>query len=247
MDLNRLWRIAATGFCFAVFGLGGIVILCLLLPLLQLVPGRTRRLHCAKGAIHWGFRFFVALMACVGVISYEVRGAEKLQRFGLFVLANHPSLIDVVILMSLIRRPDCVVKSALWRNPFTYGPVRFAGFISNANGPALIDDCIASVTAGNNLIVFPEGTRSVPGQPLKLQRGAANIAVRGPLPITPVIIAVSEPMLTKGSKWYRVPQRKPHFTLTVLDDIHPERLFSDEPALAARRLTDWLAQFFSQR
>ncbi|WP_432722069.1 lysophospholipid acyltransferase family protein [Jeongeupia wiesaeckerbachi] len=244
--LNRVWRIGATGFCFAVFGLGGLVILCLLLPLLQLLPGKTRRLHAAKNTLHYGMRLFSGLMALVGVISYEVRGAEKLRRNGLFVLANHPSLIDVVLLMSLVRRPDCVVKAALWDNPFTCGPVRFAGFISNASGPGVVDDCVASVRAGNNLIVFPEGTRSVPGQPLVLQRGAANIAVRGPLAITPVSISVSEPMLTKGSKWYRVPQRKPHFILTVHDDVHPDQLFDQEPALAARRLTDWLTQFFTR-
>lgn len=246
MTIERCWRVIATALCFAVFGVGGIVILFVLLPALQFVPGARHRQRCAKAVIHHGMRAYVALIRFLGVISLEVHGAEKLARDGLFVLANHPSLIDVVLLMSLVRRPDCVVKAALWKNPFTLGPVRFAGFISNAGGPAVVDDCIASVRAGNNLIVFPEGTRSVPGQPLSLRRGAANIAVRGALAFTPVVIAVSEPMLTKGSKWYRVPQCKPHFILTVHDDVHPERLFDHEPALAARRLTGWLTQFFSR-
>ncbi|KAF0813778.1 Bifunctional protein Aas [Andreprevotia sp. IGB-42] len=248
MNIERVWRVIATGICFAVFGIGGIAILCALFPALKLVPGPMRRQRYAKAVIHQGFRTFVAMMTRLGVISVEVRGGEKLARFGLFILANHPSLIDVVLLMSLVRRPDCVVKSALWRNPFTCGPVRFAGFINNAGGPALIDDCIASVARSNNLILFPEGTRTRPGESLQFQRGAANVAVRGPTAVTPVIISASEPTLTKGTPWYRVPQHRPHFTLTVLDDIDPATALdsSMDAGLAARRFTDWLQHYFTR-
>jgi hypothetical protein len=94
------------------------------------------------------------------------------------VLANHPTLIDVVFLISLLPNADCVVKRVAC-NPFMRGPVRAAGYISNDDGAGLVDDCIAAVRAGGSLVIFPEGTRSVPGQPPRLQRGAANIAVRG--------------------------------------------------------------------
>jgi 1-acyl-sn-glycerol-3-phosphate acyltransferase len=36
--------------------------------------------------------------------------------------------------------------------------------------------------------MFPEGTRSRPGQPLVFQRGAANVAVRAARVATPVYI-----------------------------------------------------------
>jgi hypothetical protein len=52
-----------------------------------------------------------------------------------------------------------------------------------------------------------------------MKRGAANIALRGNIDLTPVVITVSEPMLGKCQRWYQAPLRRPHFVLTVLDDI----------------------------
>ena len=94
-------------------------------------------------------------------MTYQIEGGERLQRDGLLVLANHPTLIDVVCLISLLPNADCVVKRAVARNPFMRGPVRAAGYISNDDGAGLVDDCVAAVHAGGTLVIFPEGTRSV--------------------------------------------------------------------------------------
>ena len=81
---------------------------------------------------------------------------ERLDRNGLLVLANHPTLVDVVLLVSRLPNADCVVKSRLANNPFTRGPVRATVYICNDNGAGLVDDCIASVRSGHNLLIFPE-------------------------------------------------------------------------------------------
>jgi 1-acyl-sn-glycerol-3-phosphate acyltransferase len=251
---ERCWRIVATGFCFALFGLGGLIILCGVFPLLRLlVWQRKRRQALARDIVCLGFRLFCKVMTTTGVISYEVRGLEKLQRRGLLVVANHPSLIDVVMLISLLRQPDCVVKAAAWRNPFMIGPVSLCGFIRNQDGPQLIDDCIASVSRGSNLVIFPEGTRTRIDALLQrkinpLQRGAANIAVRGRLPLTPVVITVTEPMLTKQQPWYRAPLRRPHFVLNVHDDMDPMSLVPADtaPTLMARVVTEHLSDLFTR-
>ena len=117
--LNRAWRIVATGFCFSVFGLGGIVLGLAVCPVAMLfVRGAARQQQLSQTIIHYCFRGFVGLMNTVGVISYEVHGAERLQRRGLLVLANHPSLIDVVLLLiifAFLKRGLMSVKySLLW-------------------------------------------------------------------------------------------------------------------------------------
>jgi 1-acyl-sn-glycerol-3-phosphate acyltransferase len=195
-------------------------------------------------------------MVVCGTISYEVRQVEKLNRGGLLIIANHPSLIDVVLLIALVRQPNCVVKASLRDNVFTRGPVLSAGFVVNTDGPQLVNDCIASVRSGDHLVIFPEGTRSVEhnGQLNPLKRGAAHIALRGQLAITPVIITVSEPMLGKGQRWYHAPKKKPHFVLSVEDDIpttsyaaNGETAASDTaPTLATRALSDDLNTFFTR-
>jgi 1-acyl-sn-glycerol-3-phosphate acyltransferase len=244
--LNRWWRVLATGGSFACFGVGGLLLGAIVFPLLLvIVRHRRRRSALARRTLHHLFRFFVAIICGLGLCSLEVRGRERLHRRGLLILASHPSLIDVVFLMSLVRDADCIVKAALLRNPFTRGPVRAAGFVCNDSGPGLIADCVASVRAGNNLIVFPEGTRTPPGAALgRLQRGAANLAVRGELPITPVRISCSQQMLGKSDKWWRVPCHAGHFVIDVGDDIPADSHLAaaGAQALAARRLNDELAR-----
>jgi 1-acyl-sn-glycerol-3-phosphate acyltransferase len=256
--LERPLRIVATGFCFCLFGLGGLLILCLVFPLLRLrYPERAQSQHHARNFIHRSFHGFVRVMVACGVISYEVRHAEKLNRHGLLIVANHPSLIDVVLLVALVERPNCVVKASLRDNVFTRGPVLSAGFVVNTDGPQLIQDCVASVRSGDNLIIFPEGTRSLAhnGALNPLKRGAANIALRGNLALTPVVITVSEPMLGKGQSWHNAPRKRPHFVLNVRDDIPMTRYHRAEPeaepaaetpSLAARMLSDDLKAFFTK-
>ncbi|WP_040502940.1 lysophospholipid acyltransferase family protein, partial [Herbaspirillum lusitanum] len=159
--LNKYWRVGGTAISFIAFGVGGIVLRLMIFPLLNLiVRDEQSRILWARRIIRLAFRAFVELMSALGVLSYRISGRERLQRKGLLILANHPSLIDTVLLMAFVEQADCIVKSALWRNPFTRGPVRAAGYISNAHGPELVDDCISSMRSGGNLIIFPEGTRT---------------------------------------------------------------------------------------
>ncbi len=218
-------------------------------PLLQLlVRQREAQTRKARLAVHYTFKLFIELMRVLGILRYEIRGIEKLQRPGLLILANHPTLIDVVFLISLVPDADCVVKASLARNPFTRGPVRATNYICNDSGAGLIEDCIASIQTGHNLIIFPEGTRTPVNGPMKLQRGAANIATRGPCNITPVTIRCEPLSLTKGLPWWKVPPRRMQFTIEVKDDIAVQPFLDqsqNEPALAARQLTDYLHNYFS--
>ena len=246
--LFRVWRVFATGLSFAVFGVGGLLLRVLVFPLLNvLVRQRERRVRAARDIIRCAFRTYVDLMRALGVLRYEITGLEKLERGGLLILANHPTLIDTVFLMAFVKNADCIVKGALWNNPFTGGPVRAAGYISNAGGAELVDDCIASLRRGNNLIVFPEGTRTGVDGVITLKRGAANVAVRGARDITPVLIRCDPPTLGKGEKWWRVPPRRVLLRIDVQDDVGIASFIGDgvSEVLAARQVTEFLQNYFT--
>jgi 1-acyl-sn-glycerol-3-phosphate acyltransferase len=247
--LGRCWRVAATGLSFALFGIGGLALRLVVFPLLHVLVRRPeRRVARARTIIRLAFRAYVDVMRGLGVLRYEVKGLEKLDRAGLLILANHPTLIDTVFLMAFVKNADCIVKGDLWNNPFTRGPVRAAGYISNGTGDGgeLVGDCIASLERGNNLIVFPEGTRTPACGTIRMKRGAANIAVRGERAITPVVIRCEPPTLGKGEKWWRVPPRRVRFSLEVQDDV-PVAPFAaaGSEVMAARRLTDFLQDYFT--
>ena len=244
--INYVWRVIGTGLSFLSFGIGGVILWLLVFPCLSLlVRDRERQSRYARAIIQRTFAGFIELMRLLGVLTYDIRAAERLRRSGLLILANHPTLIDVVFLVALTPNADCVVKSGLARNPFTRGPIRATGYICNDSGSGLLADCIASVRSGKNLIIFPEGTRTLRAGATTMQRGAANIAVRGRLDMTPVWITCTPPTLSKGEKWYRVPSHRFHMSLDVRDDLPVGRfLTAPSEALAARALTDYLTNYF---
>lgn len=247
--IGRLWRIVATAIAFTCFGIGGAMLGLVVFPVLHLStrdPGRRgRRARALIGAL---FRLFVRWMRFLGLLTYELHGLERLQRRGLLVLANHPTLIDVVFLIGFVPDALCVVKSTLANHPSTRGPVLATGYICNNSGADLLQTCVDKLKAGGNLIIFPEGTRTRPGQALKMHRGAAQIALRGGLAITPVHIRCEPLGLFKGQPWWRVAERPLHFSIEVAEDF-PSAPFLEaaggEAALAARRLTEHLISYFS--
>ncbi len=247
--LDYGWRLFGTAFSFACFGLGGVLLSLTLFPLIRLVSrdkDATRRR--IQRAMRHSFRIFLWQMTFLGVINYEVSGRERLAQRGRLIVANHPTLIDVVLLIALLPEVDCIVKQALWRNPFLRWPVAWADYTPNSgSAEELVESAAAKLRAGRSLIVFPEGTRSVPGQPLQMQRGAARIALAAGVDILPVTIVCEPSTLTKAEPWYRVPPRRPNWKLLVGDPL-PAADYAPAgmpEALAARHLTQHFVNYFS--
>lgn len=236
--LGRGWQLFATALSFGVFGLGGLCFAGFVTPLLKLTCGPARRRRLAQRIIHRGLRVFVALMCRLGLVRYRIEGLEALRLPGQVIIANHPSLIDVVFLISFLPEVDCVVKEELLRNPFTRGALRTAGYLSNHSSEALLKYGVARLRAGHSIIVFPEGTRSVSDQPLRFQRGYANLALYAEAPVRPVEIRCAPTALTKGAPWYRLPPQRIDFLFRVHPAIASTSFREGiARATAARRLT----------
>lgn len=230
-----------------MFGLGGLLLTLLAFPLLRLfVHDPDARRRYAQRMVSLTFQGFVALMRGVGVVTRQVQGRERLARPGHLVIANHPTIIDVVMLIALMPEVDCIVGQQYFQNPFTGGPARAAGYINNADGPELVEKCRAALQQGRSLLVFPEGTRTVPGKPLHFQRGAASIALHAQADIVPVTILVSESTLTKSDRWYHVPRRKLRVSISVDTPIPVQPYLDDNVSmpLAARQLTRDLRSYY---
>ena len=241
------WRLFATGLSFVVFGIGGIILGYLVLPIVALAshPQNKRRRRC-RYLVHLSFKAFAWFMKTLGVMRWEVRDREILRQEGCLVVANHPSLIDIVLLISLIPNATCIVKSAVYSNPFMRGPVSWTGYIPNHSPEQLIQDCIGELQKGSSLVIFPEGTRSVRGQPLRLKRGAAHIWLKVRCGVTLVSITVRPPVLAKHEKWHDVPALRPRFKL----DVKPPRFVDNTQQylrgnIAAKTITAKWKEYFT--
>lgn len=229
---NYAWRVAATGFSFASFGAGGLGIATVVAPLVNLTSRNSEtRQQRAQQVIRYSFKGFTEMMVKLGIMTYSIEGLEKLENSRQeLVIANHPTLIDVVVMIGLMQQANCVVKQSLWSNPFTRGAVRSAGYILNAGSQQFIEDCVERLKEENaaSLLIFPEGTRTEKGECLnEFQRGAANIAIRANVPIRPVLISCTPSTLTKNEKWYHVPSQPFHIEVKVLDAIEVKDILVD--------------------
>ena len=240
------WRLIATAASFTLFGLGGLSLRLVVFPLLSCLPGdAVRHRQRARYTVSRLFWLFIRFMTRTGVLSYEVHGAERLGRPGQMIIANHPSLIDVVFLIGLMRDTNFVVKQSLWQNPFTRSPVRATQYISNDGSVDMLDNAAGALKEGQTLIIFPEGTRTRPGHAPAFHRGAAAIALRGAKILTPVVIKVNPTTLTKAEPWYRIPKRRMHFSFRVGADIDPQTFaVLGPPPKASRLLNDFVHDYF---
>nr|WP_126522891.1 lysophospholipid acyltransferase family protein [Shewanella canadensis]RTR36992.1 1-acyl-sn-glycerol-3-phosphate acyltransferase [Shewanella canadensis] len=196
--------------CYIVFGLGGLLTSLTILPLLRFWPGtREQRVSRVQKAVHIMFRGFVHMLSWAGVIKVTPVNKVRLSEArGKVVVINHPTLVDVVVLISLMPNAGCIVKQGIWRNPFMRGVVACAGYIPNRGAELLLLDCKQVLDSGTNLIIFPEGTRTVLGSVINdFARGAANIALRTKTDILPVILHTNASGLTKQEAWYEIPRR----------------------------------------
>jgi 1-acyl-sn-glycerol-3-phosphate acyltransferase len=249
--MYRLWRIAATGMFFALLFGGGAILALTAFPVIHLTTRSPEKRRTRNQlAIHKAFRIYIALLQALQLIDLKIVGAEKLNGAGgRMIVANHPSLLDVVLLMALVRRSQCIVKSELWESGTLGRLVRGAGYIRNDLEPeAMLAACRNSLDSGETLLIFPEGTRSVPGEPVIFRRGFANIATLLGAEIQTVVITCNPPTLTKGEKWWSVPVSKPLFVADVGELIKTADWIGTEPrSIASRRLTRHVNNLFAVR
>lgn len=241
-----LLRLFATAFAFTVFGVGGLFLRLVVFPPQRLLyADPLRRQHRARTVVLWTFRLFIRLLVRTGVLTYEIKGAERLGRPHQMIVANHPSLLDVVFLIGHVRDANCIVKHSLAANLFTAGPVRNAGYITNDASAEMLDRAAAVLREGETLIVFPEGTRTPRGRMPEFHRGACAIAMRGARVVTPVVIRMNTRSLTKGEPWYRIPRQRMHYVFHVGPDVDPEQWTSQYPLpIAGRKMNQYLHSYF---
>jgi 1-acyl-sn-glycerol-3-phosphate acyltransferase len=216
-QLNFVLRWIGTALSFGFFGIGGLLQGVLIHPLIWLVVRNPRRRrHLSRRVVGGSMRLFVWIMRLLGVLDYSISGREHIEPGKSYlILANHPSLIDVVFLLSIFPQADCVVKEAMARNPFSFAPIRAAGYLSNSDSTAMICNAVDRISAGESLIIFPEGTRTQSGGQPVFASGAAAIAVRADCEILPVFIDCEPATLTRQDGWYSIPDQKVRFTAAI--------------------------------
>lgn len=239
--MPRWFRILVVGLCYVVFGGFGAVIAYVLLPLRVLgVRDPEARAQAAQDLLHvWSRRYF-AFICRVGIAKPEYPAPIDLPTGGgAVIIANHPSLLDVVFVMGAIPRLTYVAKESWMTSPLVGRLLRTCGHIASprgktpADGAIALDRMIQALRAGRTLLVFPEGTRSPRHGMWPFQRGAFEAAVRAGAPIVPCVIEVEPPMLRKEQPWYDVADRTIDYRMRALPTVLPGTFEGSTKAMVA--------------
>ena len=188
------------------------------------------------------FKLFVRVMIFIHCIHVNIENRETLTNArSKVVIANHPSLLDVVILISLIPNANCIVKGALIQNKFISLIIRDLYIPNTLPFEEQMERAKKSmIEDGNNLIIFPEGTRSKPGEPWFFKKGAARFALFAGADVVPIYFGGNEKIgLRKEDKMLQFhPTERYMYNLKVLPNI-PVAPYKDMPmSKSAILLTD---------
>jgi 1-acyl-sn-glycerol-3-phosphate acyltransferase len=243
---RHIWWVISVRFCFAVFGVGALLLGFLILPLVRILTLKKEQKDLnAQHTVSLSFRLFIRLIASTGVAKFSEQNFERLKDGqGNLIVANHPTLIDYVFIVSRLKHCYTLYKVGVGTNPFMKMVVKMTGYVSNADPEQAMKEVQSILKKGHHLLMFPEGTRTTPGQPLTLLRGAANIALRINAPVRTLHIHCKPAFLTKQWKWYTAPSKKVDFRVCVGELIDTSAFIQTGVPVsrAARRLTETIKQ-----
>lgn len=122
--------------------------------------------------------------------NFHIEGIENIPQDRPLVMAsNHRSYADPVILTMPMKRPvTYMAKEELFKNKlFGWFITKLGAFPvkRGAGDMQVIDDSIAILNSGRNLVIFPEGTRSKDGKVGKGKTGVALIAAKSGADVLP--------------------------------------------------------------
>jgi 1-acyl-sn-glycerol-3-phosphate acyltransferase len=123
----------------------------------------------------------------------------------LVIAANHPTMLDAVMLISRLPRVVCITKAALWDSLFLGGGIRLAGYVRNDAPLTMIRDAAAAIRKGSQLMIFPEGSRTSAPPVDPMHRGFAVMAKAARAPVQTVLIEAENPYLSKSWPLLRPP------------------------------------------
>jgi 1-acyl-sn-glycerol-3-phosphate acyltransferase len=154
----------------------------------------------------------------------KVIGRRKLPKdtAGIYV-ANHSSLVDILVLFGVHRPYKCVSKKSNFKLPIIGLFMKLARYVELERGnresvERMMATCEGLLDEGLPILIFPEGTRSPDNHLLPFKTGAFYLAMRTGVPVYPIVVRGTGEALPKKGMVLRKHVRA---TVEVLDPLDP--------------------------
>ncbi|CAN5371778.1 lysophospholipid acyltransferase family protein [soil metagenome] len=159
-----------------------------------------------RAVIAYSYRAAWAVATALGMLRLD---STVLDRFrdepGLIIVANHPSMLDALILVARLPHSACIMKAGLMKNIFLGSGARLARYIRNDSARSMVRLAVEDLKNGGQLVVFPEGTRTTREPVDPFRPGVTLIAKLAGAPVQTVFIDTDSPYLRKGWPLWKLP------------------------------------------
>lgn len=172
------------------------------------------------------FRAFIYFFFCKLLYRVEfinVNKEKQLQGKNV-VCANHNDWMDAVVMWTKTEKVRIMAKAELFKVPVWSHLIRAVGAFPIKRGAKdfkSIYHAVKEVEDGNNLVIFPEGTRKAKQKNVKAKVGAVHIAISAGADIIPVYI---EPTSKRPFSKIRVMHGEPYSLSQYKDEIKDKEL-----------------------
>ncbi len=216
-------------------GLGALAAVCLAglpIAILLLCLPRAIRIPLGRKLISASLAFYLLFLRLFCSVRLDASALDTVcHDRPLIVVANHPSLLDAVILLSQLPNAACVMKGSLRRNPL-FGPMaRLSGYIGNEDPMGMIRQACSELAKGAHIVIFPEGTRTQTFPLNPFSEATAFISARSGVPVQTLFLEFSTPYLGKAWPLLKKPTLPLRITVTLGRKFAPE---SNRAALTER-------------
>ena len=171
------------------------------------------------------------LRILIGLRYYNNKSLKNIKQF--ILIANHNSHMDIAILAYATRmgyeKFGFLAAKDYWfdnnfRRIFFKNLINLIPISRKQNPESLdLEDTMtlskAFMGLGNNIIIFPEGSRGEPGKMQRFRKGAVKFSMGLDVPILPAAIIGADKAWPKGEKWMQsVP-----ITVKILPKVNPPK------------------------
>ncbi|MBS7265744.1 MAG: 1-acyl-sn-glycerol-3-phosphate acyltransferase [Treponema sp.] len=175
------------------FGLGAVLLAIFVFPFIRLFTFHKKDFGIiARAYVSHTFRVFLGNLNICKTSLLKVDDKEAYRNIhGKIIIANHPSLLDFVYIMSLVPNSTCIVRGGLTHTPLRW-VIKQAYITNTTDFNDVLVECKKLTDKGCNVIVFPEGTRSPRVGRNNYKKGAARIALYCNCDVLPLFIGGSD-------------------------------------------------------
>ena len=188
-----------------LFGIFGIVT-GLVGAILSLILPRHRGKRIGRWMNLALFRLFTWVIRAAHLVYPDLKALDALrEEEGIIIAPNHITSLDALFVISRLPNLVCIMKAKLWDNPVFGGGSRLAGYLRNDMTSAMFRKASEELQAGEQLLVFPEGTRGTERPISSFKGGVGILAQHSGAEVQTVLFECNTRYLGKGWPVWKLP------------------------------------------